>query len=118
MHLSTESSSIRYGLLALADICLNNYTGHPSDIAVYANVLRQQDHTLDVVSSALLDVLTILRNVNVDLSRFWTDEVDMSTRARLLNRLLPKIGVNSFASSIYWLLVRLREWFSAPLLPG
>jgi hypothetical protein len=88
---------------------VNNHTGHASDIAVLADILRQQDHTLDVVSNALLDVLTILRNVNLDLSRFWSEEIDMSTRARALNRLLSEIGVKSFASSIYWLLVRLRE---------
>ena len=117
LHLSTESTSIRYGLLALADICLNSHSGHASDIAVLADIFRQQDHTLDVVSSALLDILTTLRNVNVDLSRFWSEEVDTSTSVRVLNTLLPEIGVKSFASSIYWLLVRLREWFSAPRFP-
>ncbi|KAF2800259.1 hypothetical protein K505DRAFT_355826 [Melanomma pulvis-pyrius CBS 109.77] len=108
LHLSTESTSIRYGLLALADKSLNKSEARTPNIALLADIFRQQDHTLDAMHTALLDVMTIAGNVCVDVSKFWLEEEDAILRNSVINTLFLEIGNNSFASSMYWLLVRLQ----------
>lgn len=96
-------------MLALADKSLNKSEAQTPNIALLADIFRQQDHTLDAVHTALLDVMTIAGNVCVDVSKFWLEEEDAILRNSVINTLLSEIGNKSLASSMYWLLVRLRE---------
>ena len=110
LYLATQSTSVRYRIFALANKSLRNQKASLLNIELLADMYRQQDHVLNTSCSALLDALTMVGHIDAGLSTFWIEE-NMTLDRGILNSLLPDVGSESLATSVYWLLVRLRKWF-------
>ncbi|KAF2186577.1 hypothetical protein K469DRAFT_572399 [Zopfia rhizophila CBS 207.26] len=117
LQMSTESRSIRSGLLALADASLIsqelNLGSGTTRMAIFANTYPQQDLESNLIRKSILEALATARRAVVDLSGFWMKEASKNS---VLEELLPEANNLSLISSIYWFLVRLE--LSAGLANG
>lgn len=113
VQLSTESTPIRYELLALAESSCSAREDRRTDAetssATLLTSLRQQQYEeLDDNHKALCSILSTIRIMIMDIDDFWSQGNVFFTNDNL-ESLLQGIMDCSLTRSIYWLSVRIRK---------
>ena len=104
LQLSTISPPARDAILAIANQSLHSFDANPA-MPTHQNIQVPGENK---VQNALLYSFTMVKAVLDDLSAFWLQNDAIDHIQDVFSMLITEINDSALASSVFWLMARLR----------